>query len=280
MHRAAELPQGVFAAGAVDGVWRSRRGDRRRPARRLARGAGAGLARRRAAAGVAADVRASQISHPWPIFPHPKGKDFVDFDEDLQVKDIVNAIADGYDQIELLKRYSTLGMGPSQGRHSTSTRIRLARARDRPDDRARSARPRRGRRSWPEKFGASRRARLRAGAAHRHAPPPRRARRADDVGRRLAAPGLLRRRRRTPTRADRGGGARPCATSVGMIDVSTLGGLDMRGPDAAEFLDRIYTWAYEKQQVGRARYVLMTDAGGRDRRRRRRVPARTSSTST
>jgi len=49
---------------------------------------------------------------------------------------------------------------------------------------------------------------------------------------------------------------------VGLIDVSTLGGLDVRGPDAAEFLERMYTWAYKNQQVGRARYVLMTDLTG------------------
>lgn len=47
-----------------------------------------------------------------------RGKDFVDFDEDLQVKDIVNSVADGYRELELVKRYSTVGMGPSQGRHS------------------------------------------------------------------------------------------------------------------------------------------------------------------
>jgi sarcosine oxidase subunit alpha len=49
---------------------------------------------------------------------------------------------------------------------------------------------------------------------------------------------------------------------VGMIDVSTLGGLEVRGPDAAAFIDRMYTWAYEKQQIGRARYALMTDQTG------------------
>ncbi len=50
--------------------------------------------------------------------------------------------------------------------------------------------------------------------------------------------------------------------NVGLIDVSTLGGLEVRGPDAAEFLNRIYTFSYLKQQIGRARYVLMTDEAG------------------
>ena len=75
------------------------------------------------AAPVAAD--GAGVNAPWPIFSHPKGKDFVDFDEDLQVRDIVNAAADGYSELELVKRFSTVGMGPSQGRHSALATARL-----------------------------------------------------------------------------------------------------------------------------------------------------------
>jgi sarcosine oxidase subunit alpha len=49
---------------------------------------------------------------------------------------------------------------------------------------------------------------------------------------------------------------------VGIIDVSTLGGLDVRGPDAAELLNRMYTFAFLKQPVGRSRYALMTNEQG------------------
>ena len=65
-------------------------------------------------------------NHPWPIFAHPKGKEFIDFDEDLTIADIINATADGYEHIQLVKRYSTCGMGPSQGRHSALAAARLA----------------------------------------------------------------------------------------------------------------------------------------------------------
>ena len=51
-------------------------------------------------------------------------------------------------------------------------------------------------------------------------------------------------------------------TKVGLIDVSTLGGLDVRGPDAAELLNRMYTFAFLKQPVGRSRYALMTNEHG------------------
>ena len=50
--------------------------------------------------------------------------------------------------------------------------------------------------------------------------------------------------------------------NVGLIDVSTLGGIEVRGPDAAEFLNRVYTSAYREQPVGRARYALMADEAG------------------
>ena len=56
--------------------------------------------------------------------------------------------------------------------------------------------------------------------------------------------------------------ARNVRQNVGLIDVSTLGGLELRGPDAATMMERMYTWAYRKQQVGRARYTLMTDMTG------------------
>jgi sarcosine oxidase subunit alpha len=50
--------------------------------------------------------------------------------------------------------------------------------------------------------------------------------------------------------------------SVGLIDVSTLGGLELRGPDAAAFLERFYTFNFAKQPVGRTRYALLTDETG------------------
>src|SRR6476646_8258627 len=57
----------------------------------------------------------------------------VDFDEDLQLKDFAHAVQEGFDNIELLKRYTTVGMGPSQGKHSNMNAVRiLARIRGEP----------------------------------------------------------------------------------------------------------------------------------------------------
>src|SRR5262249_60646668 len=65
------------------------------------------------------------LNHPFPICRHPRGKEFVDFDEDLTINDIENAVADGFADPELLKRWSTAGMGPSQGRQSSVNVLRI-----------------------------------------------------------------------------------------------------------------------------------------------------------
>jgi sarcosine oxidase subunit alpha len=58
---------------------------------------------------------------------------------------------------------------------------------------------------------------------------------------------------------------RECAAvraSVGMVDASTLGKIDVRGPDSVEFLNRLYTNAYDNLAVGACRYGLMCTLDG------------------
>ena len=58
---------------------------------------------------------------------------------------------------------------------------------------------------------------------------------------------------------------RECAAAreaVAMMDASTLGKIDVQGPDAAEFLNRLYTNAMDTLKVGRGRYFLMCRADG------------------
>ena len=49
----------------------------------------------------------------------PKGKAFVDFQNDVTVKDLALAHREGYESVEHLKRYTTLGMGTDQGKTTT-----------------------------------------------------------------------------------------------------------------------------------------------------------------
>jgi sarcosine oxidase subunit alpha len=55
---------------------------------------------------------------------------------------------------------------------------------------------------------------------------------------------------------------RAVRTNVALIDVSTLGGIEVSGPDAAAFLDRTYTTPHRKQPVLRSRYALLCEDGG------------------
>lgn len=190
---------------------------------------------------------------------HPDGRDFIDFDEDLQVKDIQGAVADGYDHVELTKRYSTAVMGPSQGRHSAFNTLRVATAAaggDMAELRATTQRPPfypepidtlAGIPMHPLRRTALHDWHLRAGAQMMPAGSWLRPAWYGPVDQAIAS-----------VRAE----ALAVREGVGIIDVSTLGKLEVNGPDAAEFLNRMYTFAYAKQPVGRTRYALMTDETG------------------
>ncbi len=175
-------------------------------------------------------------------------------------EDLINGIADGYDNVELLKRYSTVGMGPSQGKHSAVTAVRVVAKEtgaDLADMNVTTQRPP----YTPEKFGhmAGRvfEPERRTAMHHRHL----------ELGAQMMPAGLWWRpaylRHRSEQRDRRSATeVLNVRNNVGLIDVSTLGGLDVRGPDAAEFLNRMYTFTYTKLPVGRSRYVLMTDQAG------------------
>jgi sarcosine oxidase subunit alpha len=201
----------------------------------------------------------AKVNFDWPIFPHPKGKDFVDFDEDLQVRDIVNATKIGYRDIQLVKRYSTVGMGPSQGRHSALPTARLVAAstnRNISETGVTTARP---------PFVAEKLAHVagRAFDPYRQTPMHRRHL---DAGAKMMPAGIWQRPAYYGKTTERDkvmqAEALHVRNKVGIIDVSTLGGLDIRGPDAAELLNRMYTFAFLKQPIGRSRYALMTNEHG------------------
>jgi sarcosine oxidase subunit alpha len=195
----------------------------------------------------------------WPIFKHPKGKEFVDYDEDLQVKDIINATRLGYRDVQLVKRFSTVGMGPSQGRHSALPTARLiakATGRTVTETGVTTARPP----FVPEKL---------ASVAGRIFSPQKRTAihaRHESLGAHFIPAGIWRRPAFYGDIASRHQCVQQEAlhvrNEVGMIDVSTLGGIELRGPDAAEFLNRIYTFAFAKQPIGKTRYAILTNEQG------------------
>ena len=258
MYRPDIVPAHVFAAGSVNQAYALEAvlADGRRAGWLAARDAGHAGGMEPPAP---VDLGCDGVTHPWPIFPHDQGMDFVDFDEDIKYKDLINGIADGFDNVELLKRYSTVGMGPSQGKHSAVAAVRIV-ARETGESLNRMSVTTQRPPYTPEKFGhmAGRvfEPERRTAMHHRHL----------ELGAQMMPAGLWwrpayygRKSERDQAIRDEVNAVRSC---VGLIDVSTLGGLDVRGPDAAEFLNRMYTFAYAKQQIGRCRYVLMTDNAG------------------
>jgi sarcosine oxidase subunit alpha len=253
--RLSGLPEGLFLAGSVNSTHSldAVLADGRNAAR-----AALGCIGMTAEEGESV-VCEAQVNHPWPIFPHPKGREFVDFDEDLQIKDIVNATRLGYRDVQLVKRYSTVGMGPSQGRHSALPTARLvaqATARTVSETGVTTARPP----VKPEALGhiAGRRfhPHRRTAIADRH----------DAAGAQWMPAGLWGR----PAFYGEPDDKLRCVaeevmavrTGVGVIDVSTLGGIELRGPDAAEFMNRFYTYGFLKQPVGRTRYAVLVSEQG------------------
>jgi sarcosine oxidase subunit alpha len=181
-----------------------------------------------------------------------KGKCFVCICEDVTDKDVKRAIAEGFDSIELAKRYTTVTMGPCQGRLCHVPSIRLY-ARENESDEASigttTARP-----PWaPVTLG------LLAGRAHEPAQRTSIHHRHKEIGARMMWTGTW---RRPHSYGDPQGEAQAVHASVGVIDVSTLGKMIVRGPDAAEFLERLYPNRFGDMKPMRIRYgVLNSDAG-------------------
>jgi sarcosine oxidase subunit alpha len=251
------LPAGIFAAGRLNGVYdtESRTADGRRAGSQAAAHAGFGAPN---GEGVARSLRCP--SHRFPIIDHPRAKNFVDFDEDLQVKDLENAAQEGFDSSELLKRYSTVGMGPSQGKHSNMNALRiLARYRGvgvealglttaRPMYHPVPMKLLAGRSFYPER---------RTPIDAQHAA--------------LGAVWMPAGNWRRPEYYQVSGESRSQSieaevhavrNAVGLIDVGTLGKIEVHGPDAGQFLDRAYAGRYSDLKVGMTRYGLMLDESG------------------
>jgi sarcosine oxidase subunit alpha len=182
-----------------------------------------------------------------------EGKCFACLCEDVTAKDILRSAEEGYDSLELAKRYTTVTMGPCQGRMCQlgSARILAAHTgRNVSDVGVTTPRPPwstvplgalAGRPFEPAKRSALHATHRRLGATVRWAGDWRRP---YDYG-------------------DPQGEALAVQTSAGLIDVSTLGKLLVRGPDAGELLDRLYPNVMSTIAVERIRYGVLTSDAGR-----------------
>jgi sarcosine oxidase, subunit alpha len=172
--------------------------------------------------------------------------------EDVTAKDIHLSVEEGYDSIELSKRYTTTTMGPCQGRMCQLPAVRLmaeetgqsleqvGTTSSRPPWHAVPMGALAGRPFEPAKRSAIH-------GRHR------------DQGATVMWAGDW---RRAYDYGDPRGEALAVHETAGLIDVSTLGKLIVRGPDAGELLDRLYPNRFSNLKPGRIRYgVIASDAG-------------------
>jgi sarcosine oxidase subunit alpha len=193
-----------------------------------------------------------------------QGKTFVDFQMDVTSADIALAHREGYESVEHLKRYTTLGMGTDQGKTSNFAALSaMAALRDAtiPETGGTTFRPP----YTPVAIGA-----LAGRAVGRHFKPFRRTPMHDwhmANGADMLEVGLWMRPwfyRDAGRDVDDAYVAemRMVREAAGLMDISTLGKIDVQGPDAAIFLDRVYANGFAKLPVGRARYgVMLRDDG-------------------
>jgi sarcosine oxidase subunit alpha len=256
----AELPDGVYAAGEVAGLEDDQRieDSGERAGLRAAHALGLETDESRRAEVALGD----RVSAAWdrppdvavapPLSGADRGKCFACFCEDVTSKDVKLSIQEGYDSIELSKRYTTVTMGPCQGRMCQLPAVRImAQETGQPLEQVgtTTARPPwvsvpmgilGGRPVEPAKRSSIHQRHRELGASVRWAGDWRRA---YDYG-------------------DPDGEALAVNRAAGLIDVSTLGKLLVRGPDAAEFLDRLYPNRFSNLKPGRIRYgVISSDAG-------------------
>ena len=185
------------------------------------------------------------------FFACKQGKAFVDFEEDLQLCDLDDAIDEGFNDIQLLKRYTTAGMGPAQGKLGNVLIQRHLAARTNHDTRdigQITARPP----AAPETL-----------AQLAHEPQPVKHTALHRTHTHLSASFMpagpwLRPAYYTNAEEE----ANAVRNNAGIVDISTLGKILIVGKDAAEFLERLYTGRFAKQKPGFVRYALMLDEAG------------------
>jgi len=191
------------------------------------------------------------------------GKAFVDIQHDVKLSDIDQAYREGYVSVEHLKRYTTTGMAPDQGK--TSNLIALARMAELsgktiPETGTTTFRPP----YTPVAIGAL------VGHQHGHHFAATRYSPIHDCYHETAVmteAGAWMRPWYYPQAEETLSDAYIRETAhlrehVGIIDVSTLGKIAVQGPDAAEFLNRIYVNGWTTLQIGRLRYGVMLREDG------------------
>jgi len=201
----------------------------------------------------------------WEVtVPDMKLKSFVDPQHDVTADDVRLAAREGYASVEHMKRYTTLGMATDQGKTGGVIGLALlaeALGQSIPETGITTFRPP----YVPVPIGA-----LAGRAAGKHWKPVRRTPMHDaqaDDGAVFLDVGLWKRAWYHPEGRESVSDAYVreatlVREAVGMVDVTTLGKIQVQGPDAAELLNRVYVNGFGKLPVMKCRYgVMLRDDG-------------------
>jgi sarcosine oxidase subunit alpha len=203
-----------------------------------------------AAAGVSHDSTPERGAVPNRV---EKGKRFICFCEDVTDKDLAQAVAEGFDNIETLKRYSTVNMGPCQGKMCGLNAVEACARLTGQDINTVGVTT-----SRPPLVPVD----LCVLAADRLHHPVRRTplhHWHEAAGARWLDAGQW---KRPESYGNPQAEVRAVRTTAGLIDVGTLGKIEVIGPDAAQLLERIYINSWADLKVGRVRYGAMCTEEG------------------
>jgi sarcosine oxidase, subunit alpha len=200
-------------------------------------------------------LRSAPQGQPLILPPHPRA--FVDFQNDVTSQDLMLAVSEGFTAIEHVKRYTTTAMATDQGKTSQVNAAAFVSALTGAPMAYTTYRPP----FTPVTFGAL--AGVRRGPLY--APicrPP-----IDLADAALEDTGLWQRARHFPHQRETPEQAvtrevLAVRRDVGIIDLSPLGKIEVVGPDAAIFLNRIYTGDFAALPIGRCKYGLLLNENG------------------
>ena len=192
---------------------------------------------------------------PQPSLPAGNGeRTYVCFCEDVSAHDIEQAIDEGFADVQTLKRYTTVTMGPCQGKMCGRALASICASNAGTEREA-------GRDTYTT-FRPPYQPVTMAALAGRERMPFKRTpldRVHRELGARMVESGPWLRPHNYGSPADECVAVRE---RVGIIDVGTLGKLEVVGRDAGQLLDRLYTHHFSDLQMGRIRYGLMTSDNG------------------
>ncbi|MCP5086255.1 MAG: sarcosine oxidase subunit alpha family protein [Rhodobacteraceae bacterium] len=258
-----ELPPGMIVAGSANGTYglAGCLAEGRDAANTTVKDLGFTASRTQAPK---AEDEASSVTPIWHV-PAGKSRCWIDLQNDVSSKDVKLASSEGYRSVELLKRYTTLGMATDQGKTANVLGLAVlaeAQGKSIPETGTTIFRPP----YTPVAMGAlgGRAVGLdfrpfRLTPSHKWA---------EENGATFVEAGMWLRAQWYAKTGEQGWrdsvDREVIATrkSVGICDVTTLGKIDIQGKDAAAFLNKVYANAFGKLAAGKVRYGLMLREDG------------------